>query len=123
MLISGVVVLMFGLAICLILATIAGRYNQRENSFTRAFNAIAFAGVGGFVAWFAPIDYVGPLLLITGTLIVLVACWLAIQEALAISRWPAVLIPLLSFVLASLLLLAIDSLYGGGIITISLLAG
>ena len=123
MLISGVVVLIFGLAICLILATIAGRLNHRDRSFTRAFNAIAFAGVGGFVAWFAPINYVGPLLLITGTLIVLIASWLAIQEALAIPRWPAVLIPLLSFTLASLLLLAFDFLYGGGIIAISSSAG
>ena len=123
MLISGVVVLMFGLAICLILATIAGRLNHRDHSFTRAFNAIAYAGVGGFVAWFAPISYVGPLLLITGTLIVLVASWLAIQEALAISRWPAVLIPLVSFTIASLLLLALDTLYGGSLIAVSLLVG
>jgi hypothetical protein len=112
-LISAVIVLMLGLAFCLLFSTWAGRRNERPNSFTRSFNAIAFAGVGGFVTWFAPLVYIGPLLLITGTLIVLVASWLAIQESLGISRWPAVLIPLLSFLLASLILLAISVLIGG----------
>ena len=117
MLLSGIIVLLFGLVICLLLATLAGRSYQRQRSFTRAFNAIAFAGVGGFVAWFAPLNYVGPLLLITGILIVLVASWLAIQEALLIPRWPAVLIPLLSFVIAALLLITLDALFVGSIST------
>jgi hypothetical protein len=116
MLVSGIVVLMFGLAMCLLLATFAGQSYRKKESFTRALNAIAYAGVGGFVAWFAPLNYVGPLLLITGTLIVLVACWLAIQEALAIPRWPAVLIPLLAFTIASLLLLIFDALFVGTVI-------
>lgn len=122
-LISGVVILIFGLIICLVSATITGRHFQRPDSFTRSFNAIAFAGVGGFVAWFAPLNYVGPLLLITGTLIVLVACWIAIQEALDISRWTAVSIPLLSFILASLLLLSYDLFFGYEMFPILFLAG
>jgi hypothetical protein len=121
MLISGTIVLMLGMAICLVLATIAGKYRQQDHSFTRSFNAIAYAGVGGFVAWFAPLNFIGPLLLITGILIVLVACWLAIQEAMGLSRWPAVAIPLLSFLLASLVLLALSSLVGGEPISISLI--
>jgi hypothetical protein len=118
-LISGVVILIFGLIICLLFATIVGRYYHCPNSFTRSLNAIAYAGVGGFVAWFAPMNYVGPLLLITGTLIVLVACWVALQEALGISRWPAVLIPLLSFLFASLLFLTYDVLSGNGMVAFS----
>jgi hypothetical protein len=121
--ISGVVILIFGLIICLVTATLTGRHLQRPESFTRSFNAIAYAGVGGFVAWFAPLNYVGPLLLITGTLIVLVACWIAIQEALDISRWTAVSIPLLSFIIASLLLLFYDRLFGYDIFSSSFLAG
>jgi hypothetical protein len=115
-LLAGIVVLLLGLAICLLLATLMGRTVDRKRSFTRAFNAIAYAGVGGFVAWFAPLSNVGPLLLITGILIVLVASWLAIQEALSIPRWPAVLIPLLSFLTAALILIALDVLFLGSVI-------
>ncbi len=122
MLLSGIIVPSAGLAVCLILASLAGRRRHVPHSFTRALNALAYAGVGGFVAWFAPLDYVGPLLLITGTLIVLVACWLAIQEALGISRWPAVLIPLLSFTAAALLFIALDAFFGNNALTLSLLA-
>ncbi len=109
-LISGVIVLMLGLTFCLLLATIAGSFRNIPRSFTRSFNAIAYAGVGGFVAWFAPLEYIGPLLLITGTLIVFVASWLAIQEALFISRWPVVLIPIIAFGLAALILYAAELL-------------
>ncbi len=110
MLVSGAIMLMVGLTLCLAAATAAGRMTRMEHSFTRAFNAISYAGVGGFVTWFAPLNYVGPLLLITGTLIVVVACWLAIQESLAIPRWRAVMIPLLSFLAAALILAAVNFL-------------
>ena len=123
MMISGAVVLLIGLMICLATATAIGRYNQYPYSFTRSFNAIGFAGAGGFVAWFAPLNYVGPLLLITGTLIVFVACSIAIQEALNLSRWSAVLVPFVSFISASLLLLLFDTQIGGGVIAVSMFAG
>ncbi|MFL7839164.1 MAG: phage holin family protein [Candidatus Promineifilaceae bacterium] len=121
MVISSVIILSVGLSLCLVLATITGRYYHYQNSFTRSFNAITYAGVGGFVAWFAPINFVGPLLLITGTLIVIVACWVAIMEIFDISRWMAMSISLFSFILASLLLVVYDTLFGNGLIAAVLL--
>ncbi|MFN2137602.1 MAG: phage holin family protein [Candidatus Promineifilaceae bacterium] len=102
-LMSGVVVDVFGLLFCLILATLVGMAKGVPRSFTRSFNAIAFAGVGGFIAWFAVLDYAGPLFLLTGTLIIVAASWLAIQSALGLGRWQAVFIPLSGFLLSLLL--------------------
>ena len=113
MLISSVIVLMLGLGFCLFFATLAGQLKGDVNAFTSSFNTLAFAGVGGFVTWFAPLEHVGPLLLMTGTVIVVVASWLAIQEALSISRWPAVLIPLISFALALIVLITAEFVLEG----------
>ena len=110
MLVSGIIVLLLGLTICLLISTLSGTARKTPHSFTRSFNALGYAGVGGFVAWFAPINTIGPLLLITGILIVLVASWLAIQEALSIPRWPAVIIPILSYSVASLVLFVVSVL-------------
>jgi uncharacterized membrane protein YvlD (DUF360 family) len=110
--ISGVFVLVVGLVVCLVWTAAIGRYSGQENSFTRSFNAIAYAGVGGFVAWFAPMNNIGPLLLITGTLIVIVACWIALQEVVELSRWSAMMVPLISFSFALILFLGYEVIFG-----------
>jgi uncharacterized membrane protein YvlD (DUF360 family) len=116
MLISGVVILVVGLLICLLLAATSGHFFKGDASFTRSFNAIAYAGVGGFVAWFAPLNYVGPLFLITGILIVLVACWIAIHEVSGLSRWAAFMVPLISFIFATLFLFALNFLMDSSLV-------
>jgi hypothetical protein len=52
---------------------------------------------------------------------VLIASWIALQEALRLSRWRALLIPLLSLIIVVLAVEIVNLVIGGAVLTVETL--
>jgi hypothetical protein len=103
------------------LAVVAGRTLKGHASFTRTFRAVSFALVPEVITWLHFIPGIGPLFTIAGTLMVLIASWIALQEALRLSRWRALLIPLLSLIIVVLAVEIVNLVIGGAVLTVETL--
>jgi len=99
------------------LAMVAGRTLKGHASFTRAFRSVSFALAPEVITWLHFIPGIGPLFTVAGTLMVLIASWIALQEALRLSKWRALLIPLLSLVIVVLAIEIVNLVIGGAVLT------
>jgi hypothetical protein len=109
---------LIGWSLIVLLAYFGGRALKGYGSFTRTFRAVAFAQVAEVVTWLHIIPGIGPLFSIAGTLMVLLASWLALQEALRLSKWRALLVPIVSLVLAVLAIEIVTLVLGGAALTV-----
>jgi hypothetical protein len=102
----------------ILLATVAGRALKGRGTFTRAFRAIGFAHIPEIITWLHIIPVAGPLFNIVGTVMLLVATWLALQESLRISKWRALLIPLFALIIVVLAIEVINLVASGATLTV-----
>jgi len=100
------------------LAVIAGRALKGQASFTRTFRAVSFALIPEAITWLHAIPGIGPLFNVAGTVMVLIAIWMALQEALRLSRWRALLIPFLALIIAVLAMEIVTLVLSGTALTI-----
>ncbi|MBI5869407.1 MAG: phage holin family protein [Actinobacteria bacterium] len=96
----------------------AGRLLRSRADFTQAFRAVSFARVPHFLYLLALLPEVGPLARIAAMLIGFVATWMAAVEALKISRWRALVLPLLTILILAAGLIALRTLESGAMITL-----
>jgi hypothetical protein len=102
----------------LLLAVIAGRALKGQASFSRTFRAVSFALVPEIITWLHFLPGIGPLFNIAGTIMALIAVWLALQEALRLSKWRALLIPIVALIIAVLAIEIVSLVLGGAALTI-----
>lgn len=102
----------------ILLATLAGRTLRGRGTFSRTFRAVGFAQVPEVITWLHILPVAGPLFNIVGTVMLLVATWLALQESLRISKWRALLIPLVALVIVFLAIEVIELVVGGAALTV-----
>jgi hypothetical protein len=107
----------------ILLATVAGRALRGKGSFSRAFRAVGFAHIPEVITWLHIIPVAGLLFNIIGTLMLLVATWLALQESLRISKWRALLIPLVAIVVILVGIAVIDLVASGAALTVETILG
>jgi hypothetical protein len=100
------------------LALVAGRTLKGRSSFSRTFRAVSFALVPEVITWLHLLPGIGPLFSVAGTVMVLIANWIALQEALRLSKWRAMLIPLLSLILVVLAVEIVNLVIGGAVLTV-----
>ena len=105
-------------AFIILLATVAGRVLRGRGTFTRAFRAVSFAHITTAITWLQVIPVAGPLFDIVGTVMLLVAIWLALQESLRISKWRALLIPVVTVIVIVVGIAVIDLVASGTALTI-----
>jgi hypothetical protein len=105
-------------SIIILLATLAGRTLKGRGTFSHTFRAVGFAQVPEVITWLNIIPVAGPLFNIVGTVMLLVAAWLALQESLRISKWRALLIPLVALVIVVLAIVVIDLVVSGAALTV-----
>jgi hypothetical protein len=105
-------------SLIILLATLAGRALRGRGNFSRTFRAVSFAQVPEVITWLHIIPVAGPLFNIVGTVMLLVATWLALQESLHISKWRALLIPLVALVIVILAIGVIDLVISGASLTV-----
>jgi hypothetical protein len=89
-----------------------------RGTFSRSFRAVGFAQLPEAITWLHIIPVAGPLFNVIGTVMLLVAAWLALQESLRISRWRALLIPLVALVIFILAIAVIELVASGAALTI-----
>lgn len=82
----------------IILALMGGRVLRSRSDFTRTMRALAYAQAPQVLVWLRVVPFVGALFATVGWLMVLLASWLALQEALHLRRITAALIPLIGLV-------------------------
>jgi hypothetical protein len=116
--VAEVISTLIGWSLLVLLALIAGRALKGKGTFTRTFRAIAFAQIPGVITWLKIIPQMGPLFEIAGTLMVLVASWLAIQEALHLTKWRALLIPIAIILLVAVTIVVAGLVSSGAALTI-----
>ena len=100
------------------LAVVAGRALKGHASFTRTLRAVSFALVPEVISWLHFLPGVGPIFGIIGPLMIIIASWIALQEALHLSKWRALLIPLLSLIIVVLTIEIISLVFGGVALTV-----
>jgi len=100
------------------LAMVAGRALKGRASFTRTFRAVSFALVPELITWLHYIPGIGPLFTIAGTLMVLIAAWIALQEALRLSKWRALFIPITALIIVVVTIEIVSLVFGGAALTI-----
>jgi uncharacterized membrane protein YvlD (DUF360 family) len=105
-------------SVIIMLATVAGRVLKGRGTFSRSFRAVGFAHIPEVVTWLHIIPVAGPLFNIVGTVMLLVATWLALQESLRISKWRALLIPLVALVIVVLSIEVINLVASGTALTV-----
>jgi len=105
-------------SLIILLATVAGRTLKGRGTFSRTFRAVGFAHVPEAITWLHIIPVAGPLFNIVGTVMLLVTTWLALQESLRISKWRALLIPLVALVIVILAFVVIDLVASGAALTV-----
>ncbi len=105
-------------AFIILLATLAGRALKGRGTFARSFRAVGFAHIPESLTWLHIIPVAGPLFNIVGTVMLLVATWLALQESLRISRWRALLIPLVALIIVVLAFETINLVASGATLTL-----
>ena len=96
----------------------AGRVLKGKGTFSRAFRAVGFAHVPEAITWLQIIPVAGSLFNVVGTVMLLVATWLALQESLRISKWRALLIPLVALVIVLLAIEVINLVASGAALTV-----
>ena len=69
-------------------------------SLKRHFRAVSFALVPEVITWLHYIPGIGPLFNIAGMVMTLIALWIALQESLGLSKWRALLIPIVAILIA-----------------------
>jgi hypothetical protein len=116
--VAEVISTLFGWFLLVLLALTAGRALRGQGEFSRTFRAIAFAQIPGVITWLKIIPQVGSLFDIVGTLIVLVATWLALREALDLSKWRALFIPIVSSLVIVVALVVVGLVSSGAALTI-----
>lgn len=119
--VSGFAGQLLGWALFALLAVWAGSVLRGQGGYTRALRTIAFAEVAVVIRWLAILPWVGPLLLLAGILMEWLTAWLALQEALDLSRWRALLIPFLGVMLIFVLIGLILMVIGGFELTLETL--
>jgi hypothetical protein len=99
--------------LCIVfLSQIAGRILRGKGDFTRTLRAMTFAQMPRFIGVLVVVPVVGPLFRIVSGVLVLLATWIALQEALKLRGLLAALIPFVGFLvilgtfLAGLLMLS-----------------
>ena len=83
-----------------------------------AIRAVNFPSLQRAVIWLRIIPVAGPLFSIVGTVMLLVATWLALQESLRISKWRALLIPLVALIIVILAVKVINLVASGAALTV-----
>jgi hypothetical protein len=109
---------LIGWAVLVLFSLVAGRTLKGRGSFSRNFRAIAFAQIPAVVTWLRIVPQVGALFNLAGSLMVLVASWLALQEALHLSKWRALLIPIAALLVIALSLAVIGLVSSGATLTL-----
>jgi hypothetical protein len=102
----------------ILLATAAGRVLKGRGNFSRSFRAIGFAHIPEAITWLHIIPVAGPLFSIAGTVMLLVATWLALQESLRVSKWRALLIPLVALVIVIMAIEVVNLVASGAVLTV-----
>jgi hypothetical protein len=115
---AEVISTLFGWFLLVLLALTAGRTLRGQGEFSRTFRAIAFAQIPGAITWLKIMPRVGSLFEIVGTLMVLVATWLALQEALHLSKWRALFIPIVASFVVFAALIVVGLVSSGAALTI-----
>jgi len=105
-------------SLIILLATVAGRVLKGKGTFSRAFRAVGFAHVPEAITWLQIIPVAGSLFNVVGTVMLLVATWLALQESLRIYKWRALLIPLVALVIVLLAIEVINLVASGAALTV-----
>jgi hypothetical protein len=105
-------------SLIILLATLAGRALKGRSTFSRTFRAVGFAHVPEAITWLHIVPVAGPLFSIVGTVMLLVATWLALQESLHISKWRALLIPLVALVIVILAFEVMNLVVSGAALTV-----
>lgn len=103
------------------LALAGGHLLRGRGTFTRTLRAIAFAQVPQALTWLGVIPYIGPLLRLTGAIMVWLTSWLALQEALKLSRWRALLIPLVGLAVVVVTMAGVIVVVSGAALTLETL--
>jgi hypothetical protein len=103
------------------LAVVAGRALKGHASFTRTFRAVSFALLPEVITWLHYIPGIGPLFNIAGNVMILIAVWIALQEALRLSKWRALLIPVFALIIVVLAIEIVSLVIGGAALTIETL--
>jgi hypothetical protein len=97
---------------------VAGNFVRGQGEFSRALRTLAFARAPEALSWFTFLPGIGALLAIASPLMVLLASWLALQKALHISRWRALLVPVISLPIIIIALAATGVIWNGLELTI-----
>jgi uncharacterized membrane protein YvlD (DUF360 family) len=116
--VAEVISSLVGWSLMVFLVLVAGRALKGQGNFTRTFRTIAFAQVPEVITWLKIIPQVGPLFQIAGTLMALVATWLALQEALLVSKWRALLIPIVALFVVVAAILVVGLVSSGAALTL-----
>jgi hypothetical protein len=116
--VAEVVSSLVGWSLLVLLALTAGRALKGKGNFTRTFRAIAFAQIPEVITWLKIVPQVGALFEIGGTLMVLVATWLALQEALRLTKWRALLIPIIALLVVAAAIVVVGLVSSGAALTI-----
>ena len=95
-----------------------GQDSQVDEVLSYAIYAVDFANLQKAVIWLRIIPVAGPLFSIVGTVMLLVATWLALQESLRISKWRALLIPLVALIIVILAVKVINLVASGAALTV-----
>lgn len=96
----------------------AGQLLGSRADFTQAFRAVSFARVPHFLYLLAFLPEVGPLARIAAIFIGFFATWMAAVESLRLSRWRALVLPLLTLAILAVGLNALRTLESGAMITL-----
>jgi hypothetical protein len=115
---SEVITSLVGWSLLVLLALVAGRALKGEGNFTRTFRAIGFAQIPEVITWLKIVPQVGPLFEIAGTLMVLVATWLALQEALHLTKWRALIIPIVALLVVAGTIVVVGLVSSGASLTV-----
>ena len=116
--VAEVISFLVGWSLIVLLALVAGRALKGQGDFTRTFRTITFAQVPEVITWLKIIPQVGSLFEIAGTLMVLVATWLALQEALHLSKWRTLFIPVVALLVAFAAIVVVGLVSSGTALTV-----
>ncbi|MDO8736822.1 MAG: phage holin family protein, partial [Thermoleophilia bacterium] len=96
----------------------AGRLLRSKADFTQTFRAVGFARVPHFLYLLAFVPQVGPLARMAAIIIGFFATWIAAVEALRLSRWRALVLPVLTLAILIAGMIVMRTLESGALVTL-----
>ncbi|MFX1411018.1 MAG: phage holin family protein [Promethearchaeota archaeon] len=107
-----------GWILMVFLATIAGQVLSGKGDFTRTLRALGFAQMPHVISVLGLLPCVGGLLSFIASMLVLLATWIALQEALRLRRLLAALIPIVGLLVVFVASLVAGFMLGGTVLTL-----